>query len=137
MGFNIDVCQGFADFVMHQLYENDKDAPLEIVFKMPLTDTFTLNQIVIDFTLESGEQRQIITKVTERETAEQAYDDKVATGKTALLATLPKQRPRQSKQMLSVKLGNMPPKSTAYLRAYCHQQLETEDLSYCFRLPVK
>ena len=38
--------------------------------------------------------------------------------------------------MLTVKMGNMPPKSTAYLRAYCHQQLEIEDLSYCFRLPM-
>ena len=38
--------------------------------------------------------------------------------------------------MLTVKLGNMPPKATAYLRAYCHQQLEIEDLSYCFRLPM-
>ena len=38
--------------------------------------------------------------------------------------------------MLTVKMGNMPPKSTAYLRAYCHQQLEIDDLSYCFRLPM-
>ena len=81
--------QGFADFVLHQLYENKEDAPLEIVFKMPLSDTFTLNQIVIDFTLEDGKKKQIVTKVADRQKAEEQYEDKVAQGKTALLATLP------------------------------------------------
>ena len=120
VGFNVEVFQGFADFVMHQLYENEKDGPIEIVFKMPISDTFTLNQIAIDFTLEDGTVKQIITKVSEREKAEQAYEDKMASGQTALLATLPKLRPQQERQMLSVRLGNLPPKSKAYLRAYCH-----------------
>ena len=119
VGFNVEVNQGFADFVLHQLYENNEDAPLEIVFKMPLSDTFTLNQIVIDFTLEDGKKKQIVTKVADRQKAEEQYEDKVAQGKTALLATLP--AVRQDYQMLTVKMGNMPPKSTAYLRAYCHQ----------------
>jgi hypothetical protein len=40
------------------------------------------------------------------------------------------------KQMLRVMLGNFPPKSKCYLRAYCSQQLDFDDLSYCFRLPM-
>ena len=56
---------------------------------MPLSETFTLNQIVIDFTLEDGKTKQIVTKVADRQKAEEQYDDKVAQGKTALLATLP------------------------------------------------
>lgn len=47
-------------------------------------------------------------------------------------------RDRQSKvkNMLSVMLGNFPPQSKAYLKAFCTQKLEFEDLSYCFRLPM-
>ena len=56
---------------------------------MPLSETFTLNQIVIDFTLEDGKTKQIVTKVADRQKAEEQYEDKVAQGKTALLATLP------------------------------------------------
>ena len=38
--------------------------------------------------------------------------------------------------MLEVILGNFPPRSKAYLLAFCAQQLDYEDDSYCFRLPM-
>ena len=38
--------------------------------------------------------------------------------------------------MLTVQLGNMPAKCTAYLRIFCFQKLEIEDLSYCLRIPM-
>ena len=37
VAFDIDICQGFADLVMHQSYENPNDYPLEILFMMPLS----------------------------------------------------------------------------------------------------
>ena len=42
----------------------------------------------------------------------------------------------QSKSMLRVILGNFPARSKAYLQAFCAQQLDYEDDSYCFRLPM-
>jgi hypothetical protein len=47
-----------------------------------------------------------------------------------------KQRQKELKKMLSITLGNFPPQSKAYLKAFCTQKLEFEDLSYCFRLPM-
>lgn len=38
--------------------------------------------------------------------------------------------------MLRVDLGNFPPMSTAYLKVICSQELEVEDFSSCFRLPM-
>ena len=38
--------------------------------------------------------------------------------------------------MLRISLGNMPPLSSANLRAFCSQKLEFADESYCFRLPM-
>ena len=45
VGFSIDICQGFADFVMHQSYENPEENPLEITFMMPTSDNFVLSEI--------------------------------------------------------------------------------------------
>ena len=90
VGFNIDICQGFADFVMHQLYENSSENPLEVQFMMPASETFTLSQIAMDVTLPNGETRSTVTRVTEREKAQQVYEDKIAAGQTAVIATLPR-----------------------------------------------
>ena len=78
MGFKINVNEGFADFVMHQLYENESENPLEILFMMPLSDTFTLNKIEIDFVLDDGSVKSIASKIEVREKAEEIFEDKVA-----------------------------------------------------------
>ena len=37
---------------------------------------------------------------------------------------------------MSIALGNMPANSKANLRAFFSQKLETEDFSYCLRIPM-
>ncbi len=51
---------------IHQIYENNTDHPLETLFMMPYSDTFSLNQIYTEFKLANGTTETIITKVTER-----------------------------------------------------------------------
>ena len=75
---------------MHQLYENSSENPLEVQFMMPASETFTLSQIAMDVTLPNGETRSTVTRVTEREKAQQVYEDKIAAGQTAVIATLPR-----------------------------------------------
>ena len=55
---------------MHQLYENESEDPLEILFMMPLSDTFTLNKIEIDFVLSDGTVKKVASKIDAREKAE-------------------------------------------------------------------
>ena len=55
---------------MHQLYENKSENPLELVFIMPLSDTFTLNKIEVDFVLDDGSVKTIVSRIEEREQAE-------------------------------------------------------------------
>jgi hypothetical protein len=43
---------------------------------------------------------------------------------------------RFTKNYLSFQLGNFPPKSKVVLRAFCSQKIETEDMSYVFRIPM-
>ena len=57
---------------------------------MPASETLTLSQIAVDFyDQKSGETTSVITRVVERVKAQQVYEDKVASGQTAVIATLP------------------------------------------------
>jgi len=47
---------------------------------MPYSDSFTLNKIVVDFTLPNGIIKTLETKVTEREIAQAKYADAVSSG---------------------------------------------------------
>ena len=80
MGFKINANEGFADFVMHQLYENESDEPLEIQFMMPLSDTFTINKIEIDFVLGDGKVKSVVSRVEEKTKAQEVYENKVSQG---------------------------------------------------------
>ena len=115
--FTVDINQGYADMVLHQIYENDTDHALETLFMMPHAKNFFLSHIEVDFRLEDGTTKTLKTKVSEREIAQVIYDDAIATGQTAVLSY--EQEIRQSKSMLRVMLGNFPARSKALLRAYC------------------
>jgi len=47
---------------------------------MPYSDSFTLNKIIVDFTLSDGTIKTLETKVTEREIAQAKYTDAVSSG---------------------------------------------------------
>ena len=55
---------------MHQLYENKSENPLELLFVMPISDTFTLNKIEVDFVLGDGSVKTIVSRIEERQKAE-------------------------------------------------------------------
>ena len=87
---------------MHQLYENESDEPLEIQFMMPLSDTFTINKIEIDFVLGDGKVKSVVSKVEEKAKAQEVYEKKISQGQTAVLATMPTISPKINKKMLKI-----------------------------------
>mmetsp|Transcript_5881 Transcript_5881/g.7119 ORF Transcript_5881/g.7119 Transcript_5881/m.7119 type:complete len:125 (+) Transcript_5881:371-745(+) len=99
-------------------------------------ENFSCTKIAVDYTLQDGRMETIETRVTARERAIAVYEDKVAAGETAVLATLPRARTSFMTKYMRVALGNMPAHSVANLRAYCGQKLDTEDQSYCLRIPM-
>ena len=38
--------------------------------------------------------------------------------------------------MVRIMIGNFPPLSEAIIKVYFYQMLETEDISYCLRVPM-
>ena len=68
--FDIDVCQGFADYTIHQAFENETDHPIEVIYMIPTSDdNFSCNKIAVEFTLPDGSVEQIETRIREREQA--------------------------------------------------------------------
>jgi len=89
VAFDVEIVQGFADFRLTQVYENPKDNALEILFKMPYSETFSINKIEATFFLEDGTTKVLETKLEARKKAEVKYEDAVASGQTVVMATLP------------------------------------------------
>ena len=81
--------------VLHQIYENDQDHALETLFMMPYGEIFFISHIEVDFRLEDGKTKTLVTKVSEREIAKVTYNNAVAAGQTAVLSYM--QEPTQSK----------------------------------------
>jgi hypothetical protein len=78
--FQVEIQDGFADVTLHQLYENDSNHPLETLFMMPYSDTFSLSKIIVNFKLQDGTSATIETRVAEREKAIVKYTDAIASG---------------------------------------------------------
>ena len=61
-----------------------------------------------------------MSKNMKKEAVKEKFEDKVAAGETAAIATVIKpSKETLGKSMLRFSLGNFPPKSKAHLRAFC------------------
>ena len=56
---------------------------------MPISENFTCHKIAVDFFMADGSKETIETKVIEKQRAKEKFEDSMAVGSTALLATLP------------------------------------------------
>ena len=69
-----------------------QDQARELVFLMPIDLDLKLILLDVDFHMADGTVRSVTSKVTERGKEEELYEDKVASTKSALIETLPKQK---------------------------------------------
>jgi hypothetical protein len=77
VNFDVKIAQGYADLTFTQLYENSTDSPLEILFKMPISETLAVTSLEARFIKEGGEIL-LKTEVTERQKAMVQYQDAVS-----------------------------------------------------------
>ena len=103
---------------INQIYRNTTETPIETVFTMPISDTFSLTRIEITFFDEKGNLLdEIETDVYERKEAWEKYKTAIKDGETATIS-------ETTGKNITIYLGNFPPKTKAHLRAYCSQKLE-------------
>ena len=134
--FEAALTQGHAALTMHQFYSNESDTPLETLFLMPNSDMWTVNSLEVTFTLQDGSTKTLVTRIDQKEQAQQKYSDAVASGKTAVISTVTPTSQAQPMAILRIMLGNFPPRSRAYLKAQITSKLDLDDQSYCFKLPM-
>eukprot|EP00347_Sterkiella_histriomuscorum_P017977 403347255 len=127
-----NVVQQLASFEMRQHYVNIEDIPIETIYLFPVDVDSVFTNLEIEFTLQDGSKRQLITKVDLREKVQVKYEEAVASGKTAIVGSFTKTQ----RDMVRVVIGNFPPNSSAVVKCFFHSKLDIEDISYCLRLPM-
>ena len=107
-----------------QIYKNDTENPLELEIILPILKEIQFSK----FTVLMNDQT-IISKVLEKEKAEEKYVDAIAKGKTGIISSY-----NDEKTNYSIYIGNLNPKSKIELISEFYQFLTFDDMSFCFTL---
>eukprot|EP00347_Sterkiella_histriomuscorum_P001630 403371287 len=85
-----NVVQQLASFEMRQHYINIEDVPIETIYLFPVDVDSVFTNLEIEFTLQDGSKKQLVTRVDLREKVEVYYEQAIASGKTAVVGTFTK-----------------------------------------------
>ena len=107
-----------------QIYKNDTENPLELEIILPILKEIQFSK----FTVLMNDQT-IISKVLEKEKAEEKYVDAIAKGNTGIISSY-----NDEKTNYSINIGNLNPKSKIELTSEFYQVLTFDDMSFCFTL---
>lgn len=96
-----------------QIYRNNTNKPIETVFVVPKSDTFSLRKIEVVFFDQNGNVlTELETEVFEHSEAVAKYKQAIEDGQTTTFA-------ETSEKYVKIRLGNFPVNTKAHLRAYC------------------
>lgn len=107
----------------------DAQAPLECTYVFPLDKSAVMS----DFKAVIGD-REVHTKVADKVTAEEKYEDALAQGNTAVMAA--QRTTSDALTDLTVKLGNLMPGEEASISYTLTSRLGVVAGHYCFSLPL-
>ena len=79
---SVEILNSVAAVTFDQIYVNKLKAPLECVYQFPVDKAFAVSKVEV----EVGD-KQISTKIMEKEEAKQLYEDSTASGHTAALVS--------------------------------------------------
>ena len=100
------------------------DSPLECTYTFPIDK----NTVIAKFEAVIDD-RVVQTKVMEKETAQERFDDAVASGNTSVLAER-----KKKDEVMTVKLGNLLPGQNATLKSQIISQVDIVGGHYAFSL---
>lgn len=117
---------GFAaSVVVEQTFENPHEQPLEVVHLFPVSSTAA----VVGFELRAGEVH-VVGECQPKATAQAAFDEAKAQGHRAGLLT------RERDDVHTVRVTNLPPKTTVRVRIEVVEALELSDGRFEWRFPT-
>ena len=118
----------YASTEITQYFINPLNNPIELIISFPIIEEISLNKFVI----KVGEKK-VISKVMQREEAEERYDESIYSGNTGFLGRYND----KDKNSYSINIGNINPKEKLTLKSYFIQNIGTQDMSFEFIIMEK
>jgi ubiquitin len=122
----VNIWNNIAEIKFVQYYCNTKKEELETEYVFPVNERCTFTDLQFRF-----QDQVVMAQVQERQKAKVTYDDAIAQGKTAVIA----EPVAKSKDMVRVRMGNIPAESQLVVICTFHQVMEVEDLSWKLHIP--
>jgi hypothetical protein len=119
---NSSINEVFATTEVIQYFINKLEKAIELKITFPLKPEIQLTK----FEIALGD-KTVISKVLDKEKAQEKYTDAIASGNTGLLASFD-----ENYSFYTVNVGNVAPKETVKLTTLYNQMISTQDMSYEF-----
>ena len=119
-----EVNEIFAKTEIKQKYTNVYELPIEIKLQFPILPDYNLIKFIVTL-----DKQIIISKILERERGKEKYNDEIASGNTAFYGSI-----FESGEKMEINIGNLLPKKTIEIKAIYLQNINSEDMSYCFTI---
>ena len=107
-----------------QYFKNTKKIPIELEIVLPIIDNINITK----FEVIKG-NKKIISKLLEKDKAEEKYNDTIATGESGFISY-------NLQEETKICLGNISPGEELELKTYYFGHIKTVDLSYQAKFPV-
>ena len=119
-----EVNEIYAKTEIKQKYTNIHEFPVEIKLQFPILPDYNLTKFIV--TLDN---KVIISKILEAEKGKEKYNDEISSGNTAFYGSI-----FESGEKMEINIGNLLPKKKIEIKSVYLQNINSEDMSYCFSL---
>ena len=119
---NSELNEFYSQTKITQYYQNYSENPIELIIKFPYNSSIQFSK----FTLEMS-NKKVISKVLDKEKAEEKYNDAIASGNVGVISSI-------KDKYIKVNIGNISGGELIKLTTEFIQFLNTEDMSYCFTI---
>ena len=120
ISINSELNEFYSKTNITQYYKNYSENPIELIIKFPYNSSIQFSK----FTLEMN-NKKVVSKVLEKEKAEEKYNDAIASGNVGAISSI-------KDKYIKVNIGNITGGELIKLTTEFIQFLNTEDMSYCF-----
>ncbi|CDW78536.1 UNKNOWN [Stylonychia lemnae] len=124
---NAQIFNSIATIDIIQTFYNDTQDPLEVTVNIPIDEDYGIGKL----TVEIGDQ-VIEGKILEKQKAQEKYEDAIAQGHTATIAS----EDNEKDEIIKLTIGNLLPGQEAKLEIQLLNVLKIEGAAYCLRIPL-
>ena len=117
---NTTINEIFAITEVKQIFTNTTSNNIELIIRFPINEDIQLNK----FAIMKGEEI-VVSKVMDKDKAEEKYTDSISEGNTGILSSYNK-----NNLTYDVNIGNILPKEKIELISYYFQSISSDDMSY-------